>query len=64
LYIGYNEISELFDIGFLEQLEVLDFEANNVKDLDQLYYLRRNPKLTHVNLKYNPVQKGDSIGAS
>jgi Leucine-rich repeat (LRR) protein len=34
LYIGYNEIDELFDIGFLEHLQVLDFEGNNVKDLD------------------------------
>jgi|TARA_B110000285_G_scaffold89397_1_gene102513 Leucine-rich repeat (LRR) protein len=34
LYIGYNEITELFDIGFLEHLTILDFEANNVKDLD------------------------------
>ena len=34
LYISYNEIDELFDIGFLEHLQVLDFEGNNVKDLD------------------------------
>ena len=34
LYIAYNEVTELFDIGFLEQLSVLDFEGNNVKDLD------------------------------
>lgn len=54
----------MFDIGFLEQLEILDFEGNNVKDLDQLYYLRRCPKLTHVNLKHNPVQLGQSIGAT
>lgn len=55
LYIGYNDLSELFDIGFLEHLSVLDFEGNNVKDLDQLYYLRRNKNLTHLNLKFNPV---------
>jgi Leucine-rich repeat (LRR) protein len=34
LYIGYNEIEELFDIGFLEHLEVLDIEGNNVKGID------------------------------
>lgn len=55
LYISYNFIEELFDIGFLEHLTVLDMEGNNVKSLDQLYYLKRNPHLTDVNLKYNPV---------
>lgn len=55
LYIGYNDIDELFDIGFLEHLTVLDFEGNKVKDLDQLYYLKRCRKLTHVNMKLNPV---------
>jgi Leucine-rich repeat (LRR) protein len=42
LYISYNCIEELFDIGFLEHLSVLDMEGNNVKALDQIYYLRRN----------------------
>lgn len=64
LYIGYNELDELFDIGFLEHLQVLDFESNKIKDLDQLFYLRRNKKLTHLNLRYNPVAYGHSIGSS
>lgn len=63
LYIGYNEIDELFDIGFIEHLTVLDFEGNNVKDMDQLYYLKRCRKLTHLNLKYNPVARGKGITA-
>lgn len=41
LYISYNEIEELFDIGFLEHLTIIDLEGNNVKSIDQLYYLRR-----------------------
>ena len=45
LYIAYNDIDELFDIGFLEHLQVLDMEGNNVNQLDQLYYLRRLPHL-------------------
>eukprot|EP00347_Sterkiella_histriomuscorum_P023670 403333794 len=57
LYISYNFIEELFDIGFLEHLTVLDIEGNNIKSLDQIYYLKRNPHLTDVNLKYNPVTK-------
>jgi len=28
LYLGYNDVEELFDVGFLEHLEVLDLEAN------------------------------------
>jgi Leucine-rich repeat (LRR) protein len=34
LYIGYNDLDELFDIGFLEHLTVLDLEGNKIKDLD------------------------------
>ena len=41
LYIGYNEIDELFDISFIEHLTVLDFEGNNLKNLDQLFQLRK-----------------------
>lgn len=63
LYIGYNEIDDLFDIGFIEHLTVLDFEGNNVKDMDQLYYLKRCKKLTHLNLKYNPVARGRNVVA-
>lgn len=65
LYISYNEIDELFDIGFIEHLTVLDLEGNNIKDFDQLYYLKRCRNLTHVNMKYNPVQTGNNtIGAT
>ena len=56
--MGYNDIEDLFDIGFIEHLRVLDFEGNNIKDYDQLYYLRRCTKLTHLNLKYTPVAIG------
>jgi Leucine-rich repeat (LRR) protein len=34
LYISYNQIDELFDIGFLEYLQVLDLEGNNIKKFD------------------------------
>ena len=55
----------MFDIGFIEHLTVLDFEGNNIKDFDQLYYPKRCRNLTHVNLTYNPVQLGkNTIGAS
>lgn len=53
--MSYNDIDELFDIGFLEHLTVLDLEGNNIKSLDQLYYIKRCTRLTDLNLKYNPV---------
>ena len=56
LYLGFNEVTELFDIGFLEHLAVLDLEGNCVRSLDQLYYLRRCAQLTDLNLRGNPVQ--------
>ena len=34
LYISYNDIDEMFDIGFLEHLRVLDMEGNKVSSLD------------------------------
>ena len=58
LYISFNEMDDLFDISFLEHLQILDFEGNNVQALDQLMYLRRLKKLTDVNFKHNPVSSG------
>ena len=43
---------------------MLDFEANNVKDLDQLYYIKRCLNLQHLNLKYNPLAEGNAIGSA
>jgi hypothetical protein len=56
LYIGYNEIEELFDIGFLEHLEVLDMEGNNIKSIDQIYWPKKyltnkGFKITYLRLK-------------
>lgn len=55
LYLGFNDIAELFDVGFLEHLAVLDLEGNAVRSLDQLFYLRRCQQLTDLNLRGNPV---------
>lgn len=57
LYMGFNYVNELFDIGFIEHLTVLDFENNAISDLDQLRYLERCKKLTDLTLKDNPVCK-------
>ena len=34
---------------------MLDIEGNNVKEKDQLYYLKRLSALEDLNLKHNPV---------
>ena len=57
LYLPYNDVDELFDIGFLEYLVILDLEGNNVKSIEQLYYLKKNPRLIDLSLKANPVTK-------
>jgi len=36
LYISFNELDELFDISMLENLEVLDFEGNNITRTEEL----------------------------
>lgn len=55
LYISFNEIDDLFDISFLENLSVLDFEGNNVSKKEQLYYLKRLQLLEDVNFRQNPI---------
>lgn len=60
LYASFNQIGDLFDISFLEHLLVLDLEGNNVKDPEQLHYLRRLQKLEELNLMHNPVAKQDA----
>lgn len=48
-------IEEVFDVSFVGNLQILDFEGNNVNAVDQLRYLRRMHRLTEVNFKHNPV---------
>ena len=55
LYISFNELDELFDISMLENLEVLDFEGNNISKKEELQYLFRLRKLTDINFKMNPI---------
>jgi protein phosphatase 1 regulatory subunit 7 len=57
LYISHNAIDELFDVSFVANLSVLDFEGNNVSSVEQLKYLRRMHRLTDANFRNNPVSK-------
>ena len=52
-------MTDLFDIGFVEHLTVLDAESNSIKEVDQLNYLRRCQKLETLTLKGNPVSQDD-----
>lgn len=55
LYCAHNFIDDLFDVGFLENLRILDLEGNNVKGIDNLYSLRPLHKLFSLALNDNPV---------
>jgi len=39
LYASYNEIKDIFDIQYLQNLEVLDLEANKICEFKQINYL-------------------------
>ncbi len=45
LYCSYNEVSDIYDIQFLESLEVLDLEANKITEFKEIHNLNRNSKL-------------------
>ena len=55
LYASYNEIDDLYDMRYLEKLEVLDLEANQIKDFSQINMLAENTELRHVTLEWNPI---------
>ena len=55
LYCSYNEISDIYDISYLEDLEVLDLEANKITEFKSLQVLTRNTKLIDLSLAWNPV---------
>ena len=40
---------------YLEKLEVLDLEANQIKDFIQINMLAENTELRHVTLEWNPI---------
>ncbi|KAJ7423047.1 hypothetical protein WISP_35475 [Willisornis vidua] len=55
LYIAYNNISELSQLTWLDGLEVLDLEGNNIEDMDQMQYLRLCCKLSHLTVEGNLI---------
>lgn len=55
LYVAYNSLSDLSQVGMLENLQLLDLEGNDVNDLVQVQYLGLCGKLEKLSLEGNPV---------
>ncbi|KAL6107007.1 lrrc56 [Pungitius sinensis] len=55
LYVAYNNVSDLSQLGMLENLQLLDLEGNNVDDIVQIQYLGLCGKLQTLCLEGNPV---------
>ncbi|XP_068459408.1 leucine-rich repeat-containing protein 56 isoform X2 [Clinocottus analis] len=55
LYVAYNNVSDLSQVGMLENLQLLDLEGNDVDDLVQIQYLGLCGKLQTLTLEGNPV---------
>lgn len=55
LYAAYNSVSELSQVGMLENLRLLDLEGNDVNDLVQVQYLGLCGRLQTLTLEGNPV---------
>lgn len=55
LYISYNDIDDIFDIGFCNNLEVLDLEGNDISAWDNISYLAGCSKLVDLNISNNPI---------
>lgn len=56
LYLSFNNIKDLYDIGFLESLQVLDLEGNEI-DITNLEHLQPLRNLFSLNLAQNPISK-------
>lgn len=53
--MSYNNVSDLSQVGMLENLQLLDLEGNDVEDLVQVQYLSLCSKLERLTLEGNPV---------
>ncbi|XP_062973152.1 leucine-rich repeat-containing protein 56 isoform X2 [Elgaria multicarinata webbii] len=55
LYVAYNNIADLGQVGQLEHLEILDLEGNNIEDLSQIQYLGLCTKLSTLTVEGNLI---------
>ncbi|KAL4510005.1 hypothetical protein ABPG72_010198 [Tetrahymena utriculariae] len=59
LYASYNQIKNLNDLYFNENIEVLDLEGNEIADNDQIEVIETMSKVKILNLIQNPISKKD-----
>ncbi|KAL4466826.1 hypothetical protein ABPG74_010423 [Tetrahymena malaccensis] len=57
LYASYNQIKNLNDLYFNENIEVLDLEGNEIADNDQIEVIETMSKVKILNLTQNPISK-------
>lgn len=55
LYLAYNNISDLSQLTWLDHLEVLDLEGNDIEDINQMQYLGLCCKLSHLTVEGNLI---------
>lgn len=53
--MAYNSVSDLSQVGMLENLQLLDLEGNDVDNLVQVQYLALCGQLQTLTLEGNPV---------
>ena len=56
-YGSFNNIEDLFDLTYLEKLQVIDLEGNNICSLENLRYMKSSDNLYSINLSNNPISK-------
>ncbi|XP_004084527.1 leucine-rich repeat-containing protein 56 isoform X2 [Oryzias latipes] len=55
LHAAFNRLSDLFNVSFLQKLQLLDLEGNDVDDLVHVQCLQACIKLQTLTLRGNPV---------
>ena len=59
LYVAFNGISDISPLTDMEQLQVLDLEANAIADPAQVQYLCDCTELHALTLEGNPIAEGN-----
>lgn len=57
LYLSFNNIKDLSEICYQENLLILDLEGNNIEKFEDLEYLKGFENIVSLNLKGNPIEK-------
>ena len=55
LYLAYNHINNLNDLSMMDNLRILDLEANDIDDIDQILFIEMCRNLKNLCLQHNPI---------